>query len=116
LTTKKWSSEFLAWKIGDFSEKSEKIFGWIENFCDRIHDPPNFKPDWRRWIRPCFSTHLKVVGLYCSPIYIVLEFVIQVQNGDKGANPKERNVLLARSHSFTFSLWYPISKVVFMNN
>jgi len=29
----------------DFSGKSEILLTGIENFCDRIHDPPGFEPD-----------------------------------------------------------------------
>ena len=27
---------------------SKKISAAFENFCDRIRDPPDFEPDWRR--------------------------------------------------------------------
>ena len=49
LTTKKrkkrWS-EFLAWKIGDFSGKSETFSARIENFCNHgFTTPQDFEPD-----------------------------------------------------------------------
>jgi len=45
LMTKKWSSEFFAWKIESFSWN---FFGWNRKFLWPDPRPPNFKPDWRR--------------------------------------------------------------------
>ena len=41
-------------KIEFFFGKSEIFSTGIESFCDRIHDPPDFEPDWRRCVIVCY--------------------------------------------------------------
>jgi len=42
----------------NFYRKSEIVSVRIENFLDRIHEPPDLKTDWRHWWEAYHDTHV----------------------------------------------------------